>query len=321
VCVDLIAAARKANVRVRLYDVDPQTLSPDLDSVRRVLAEGVHAVTVVHLYGFPADVAGVRTLALEFGIPVIEDAAQQAGATLHARRAGSLGDITILSFGRGKGTTSGNGGALLAHDERWTDAVHAADPSRAGKRISRGARDMIGATASWLLGRPSIYNIPSSIPALHLGETVYHDAGEPAPLSQAAAALLRSSLASADTHIAIRRRNTAMLHAAMLHAATPSGAPSHANMYPCTVIEGGESGYLRFPVLTDTTTEPAPELGIVRGYPRALSDQQELYPLLQQSRESLSGAHELTHRLMTLPTHHLMTGTDLNALCAWLRPS
>jgi hypothetical protein len=30
-----------------------------------------------------------------------------------------------------------------------------------------------------MLGRPSIYGIPASIPALHLGETVYHEAGEP----------------------------------------------------------------------------------------------------------------------------------------------
>ncbi|MDQ3520445.1 MAG: DegT/DnrJ/EryC1/StrS family aminotransferase, partial [Gemmatimonadota bacterium] len=36
-CIDLAAAARFAGVRVRLYDVDPASLSPDLDSVRRTL--------------------------------------------------------------------------------------------------------------------------------------------------------------------------------------------------------------------------------------------------------------------------------------------
>ena len=39
--VDLIAAAVRARVRVRLYDVDPADPSPDLDSVRQVLARGV----------------------------------------------------------------------------------------------------------------------------------------------------------------------------------------------------------------------------------------------------------------------------------------
>ena len=37
-CVDLVAAALFAGVRIRLYDIDPATLSPDLDSVRRVVA-------------------------------------------------------------------------------------------------------------------------------------------------------------------------------------------------------------------------------------------------------------------------------------------
>src|SRR5690606_35170358 len=57
-CVDIIAAARFAGVRVRLYDVNPHTLSADLESLRQVVREGVDAVMVAHLYGFPSDVAG-----------------------------------------------------------------------------------------------------------------------------------------------------------------------------------------------------------------------------------------------------------------------
>lgn len=78
-CVDLIAAAVRARVRVRLYDVDPATLSPDLDSVRQALARGADAVVVAHFYGYPADIPGVRALADAAGARVIEDAAQHAG--------------------------------------------------------------------------------------------------------------------------------------------------------------------------------------------------------------------------------------------------
>src|SRR5262245_61247127 len=62
-CVDLAAAALAAGVRVRLYDVDPATLSPDLDSVRHMMSRGVSAIVVAHLFGFPADVHAVRELA------------------------------------------------------------------------------------------------------------------------------------------------------------------------------------------------------------------------------------------------------------------
>lgn len=315
VCVDLIAAAKRANVRVRLYDVDPRTLSPDLDSVHRVLAEGVDAITVVHLYGLPADVDAIRELSEPYGIPVIEDAAQHAGAMLRDRRAGALGDVSILSFGRGKGTTSGNGGALLTHDARWVDAVRASAPDTS-MPIGRGTRDVIGATASWLLGRPSVYDIPSSIPSLHLGETVYHDASEPAPMSYAAAALLRTSLASADAHRALRQQHADLLRRT-LDAAHTAGRAAH--LRACTPVEGGVAGYLRFPVVTAETTRPAPLLGIVRGYPRPLSEQPELRPLLLPSRETHPGAHELARRLMTLPTHHLVSARDLDALNTWLR--
>lgn len=339
VCVDLIAAAQRANVRVRLYDVDPHTLSPDLDSVRRVVAEGVDAVTVVHLYGFPADVDAVRTIAGAHGIPVIEDAAQQAGATLHGRRAGALGDVAVLSFGRGKGTTGGNGGALLALQPHWDDAVHNAMrnaphhelPNKSytelHNHVPRGLRDVIGAAASWVLGRPAIYNIPSSIPSLHLGETVYHEAGEPAALSYAAATLLRSTLASVDAHIAKRQRNANALRGALdntdvaEHSATQRAmyASEHtSHLHACTPVDGGTAGYLRFPVMTKDSTQPNPLLGIVRGYPRPLSEQPELRALLHPSREPLTGARALAQRLMTLPTHHMVTSADLNALRAWL---
>jgi dTDP-4-amino-4,6-dideoxygalactose transaminase len=112
-CIDLTTAALGAGVRVRLYDIDPVTLSPDLDSVRAALRRGVDAIVVTHLYGYPADMFGVASLAAEAGVPVIEDAAQGAGGTLRGSLLGSIGDVSVLSFGRGKGMTGGSGGALL----------------------------------------------------------------------------------------------------------------------------------------------------------------------------------------------------------------
>lgn len=309
-CVDLIAAARRADVRVRLYDIDPLTLAPDSDSVERVLADGVSAIVIAHLYGFPADIPAVRKLAAQTGAAIIEDAAQQAGATFHGVRAGGMGDVSLLSFGRGKGTTAGNGGALLAFASPWVEAVRAHSSGLAHDRAGPG--DLIGAAASWTLGRPSIYTLPVSIPALHLGETVYHEAHEPRGMSRAASAILARTLPGAGAATAARRRNALALRTAAEQSRTVQGV---------TPIPGAEPGYLRFPVRVRGDVVPAPRLGIVAGYPRPLSREAELQPILRPSTEPLHGAHELARRMVTLPTHHMVTSRDLEALAEWLRPS
>jgi perosamine synthetase len=305
-CVDLIAAARRADVRVRLFDVDPHTLSPDMDSLQRVLAEGVSAVVIAHLYGFPADMPSVMKMARAAGVPVIEDAAQHAGATVAEDPVGSFGDVTVLSFGRGKGTTAGSGGALL---RRSTVADRGNFPSSSLPNTpSTGVLAIT--TATWILGRPSIYGIPASIPSLHLGETVYHDAGEPRGMSRAAVTLLDRTLRGMRRAARARQANASILRDA---------ADQSRNIDTVRAIETGESGYLRFPVLLRDDPRDNVALGIARGYPNPLSLEPQIQPCLIASHEPLHGAHELARRLVTLPTHHMVTTFDLERLSEWLR--
>src|SRR6185437_15506900 len=172
---------------LRLYDLDPRTLSPDLGSVAAALSRGVNAVVVAHLHGFPADVPAVSRLAAQAGVPVIEDAAQAAGGTLLGRPLGSFGALSVFSFGRGKGMSGGHGGALVCRDERFVSGL-----KHAGFRVGRpgwGWADVATAAAQWAFGRPSLYALPSALPGLRLGEMVYHPAREPRSLSIGAAAL------------------------------------------------------------------------------------------------------------------------------------
>jgi len=299
-CVDLIAAARRANVRVRFFDVDPQTLSPDMDSLRRVMAEGVSAVVVAHLYGFPADMPAVMKAAHDAGVPVIEDAAQHASATIAGRPAGSFGDVTVLSFGRGKGTTSGRGGALLTRGDFDAPTEPLCSP---------GAGALAIAAASWLLGRPSIYGIPASIPALHLGETVYHEASEPAGMARSAAALLDRTLLGVDDAANARRENAVVLRDA---------ADQSRHVKAVRSVDGAVSGFLRFPILLRSDGTDAPSLGIARGYPEPLPAEPEIQENMITSQEPLHGARELARRLVTLPTHQMVNAVDIGALAAWI---
>jgi hypothetical protein len=305
-CIDLAAAALYAGVRVRLYDLDQETLSVDVDSLEDTLRRGVGAVVAVHLYGYATDVPGMTRLAANYGVPVIEDAAQAAGGSLNGRALGSFGPLTVLSFGRGKGITGGNGGALLATTDAWASRIASlAGPLSAPRR---GWSDLAGAAAQWAIGRPSLYGIPASIPALHLGEMVYHPAHEPTGLSLAAATLVRSALRLEPAERERRRANATAL---MAVKAPPNVAPVRS-------IEGSAPGYLRLAVRASDGRAPAPALGALRGYPRALYEQQELRPCLHADERAQPNGAQLRASLFTLPVHGLVSQRDRERLAEWL---
>ena len=308
-CVDIGAAAIHARLRVCLYDVHPVTLSPDLDSVSRVLAEGAHTIVASHLYGYPADVPGVAAIAATHGTNVIEDAAQGAWGSLLGRRLGAFGPLSVLSFGRGKGMTGGGGGALLAIGKQGSELLANAHTSVAAPASS--VRTLLVSTAQWALGRPAFYALPSAIPTLHLGETIYHPAHDPRAITSASASLVRAALARAEDDLALRRR-----HAEVLGLA----AERSSDVRAIRLIPGANPGYLRFPVrLAESRTidRARPALGIIRGYPETLADLAELRSSLV-GNEKLLGARELQRSIVTLPTHSLLDKRDLIALSIWM---
>jgi dTDP-3-amino-2,3,6-trideoxy-4-keto-D-glucose/dTDP-3-amino-3,4,6-trideoxy-alpha-D-glucose/dTDP-2,6-dideoxy-D-kanosamine transaminase len=106
-------AIRRAGLRPRYADVDPDTLLLTADSVASVLDDDVSVVVVTHLYGRLADVAGIREVLSARGIALLEDCAQAAGAGAPGARAGSLGDVAAFSFYPTKNLGAfGDGGAV-----------------------------------------------------------------------------------------------------------------------------------------------------------------------------------------------------------------
>ncbi|GAB7011599.1 DegT/DnrJ/EryC1/StrS family aminotransferase [Halorubrum trueperi] len=107
-------------------DVDAETLNLDPAAVRDTvdaLDGNVDAILAVHLYGLPAPMTELRTIADELGVPLIEDAAQAHGATLDGRPVGSLGDAACFSFYPTKNMTTGEGGMVLTDDDALADRV------------------------------------------------------------------------------------------------------------------------------------------------------------------------------------------------------
>ncbi len=98
-------------------DIDPTTRTMDPTQLEDAITPKTKAILPVHLYGRPADMASILSIADRHGIPVVEDAAQAHGARFGGRRVGSLGRIGCFSFYPGKNLGGyGEGGALVTND-------------------------------------------------------------------------------------------------------------------------------------------------------------------------------------------------------------
>lgn len=309
-CYDVGTAWLGAGVRPRLYDLDPVTLSPDRASLARALDRDATTVVVAYLYGIPLDWDVVDGVARDAGALVVEDAAQGVGTRWRGRRAGSLGDLSVLSFGRGKGWTGGGGGALLALTGAGEQALSVVNDAALPPASSAAALGR--AAAQWIFGRPALYGLPASLPGLRLGDTVYHAPSPPAGASDASLGILLATRALLEAEAAARRGNARELLAAVERT---DGARTVRGP------EAGTPGWLRLPLLADDPladrldTREAAALGVMPSYPRPLYRLPPLREGLEaEEADPLEGAELLTRSLFTVPTHGLLRPGDLRAI-------
>jgi dTDP-4-amino-4,6-dideoxygalactose transaminase len=106
----------KAGVRVRLVDCGEDGNIDAIDLARRIRKK-TKAVVVVHLYGNPADVIGVKKVLRTLRRPdikIIEDCAQSHGAVIGKKKTGTFSDIAVYSFYPSKNLGAyGDGGMVL----------------------------------------------------------------------------------------------------------------------------------------------------------------------------------------------------------------
>jgi dTDP-4-amino-4,6-dideoxygalactose transaminase len=77
------------------------------------------AIIPVHLYGMPAKMSEINAIANEFGIPIIEDAAEGLGSKINEKACGTFGNLGVLSFNGNKIITTSGGGALISNNEEY----------------------------------------------------------------------------------------------------------------------------------------------------------------------------------------------------------
>lgn len=83
------------------------------------------AIIPVDVFGQPADMDPITSVANKYQIPVIEDSCEAIGAEYHDRKAGTLGDMGIFAFYPNKQMTTGEGGIIITNDDAAAEKMRA----------------------------------------------------------------------------------------------------------------------------------------------------------------------------------------------------
>lgn len=118
-------------------DCEERTLGMDPEKLRAYLRESVEirdrrsrnrrtgriisAVVPMHTFGHPVDLDPLAEVCSEFGIALVEDAAEALGSLYQGRHVGNHGVLSALSFNGNKIITTGGGGAILTNDASLAD--------------------------------------------------------------------------------------------------------------------------------------------------------------------------------------------------------
>ncbi len=101
-----------------LVDTLPNRPVLDPDQLQPALTVNTKAIICSHLHGCLAPIAQIEQFTRQHNLALIEDACQVPGASVDGRRAGTIGDVGVFSFGGSKLLTAGRGGAIVtSHDQ------------------------------------------------------------------------------------------------------------------------------------------------------------------------------------------------------------
>ncbi len=111
-----------AGGRVVFTDIDKDTLSMDLNSLKHKITNNTCGVIVTHIAGFPnPNLKEIMEVCKEHSLFLIEDATHALGASIDGKKVGTFGDASVFAFTPTKVITTGEGGMLATNDNKLAE--------------------------------------------------------------------------------------------------------------------------------------------------------------------------------------------------------
>jgi len=105
-------------------DIEPGSLTIDVNAIAKAITERTKAIIPVHIYGQPADMDPIMDIARRYDLRVIEDACQAHGALYKGEKAGNIGDLGCFSFYPSKNLGAcGEGGMVVTDNQEFAQTI------------------------------------------------------------------------------------------------------------------------------------------------------------------------------------------------------
>lgn len=306
-CYSVPAAIHRVGLKIRVCDIEPDTLDFDCRELARQLpSPRLLCVIPTHLFGVTADVPRVRELIRGRGVAIVEDAAQTMGGQWQSRKTGTLGDVGFFSLERGKAFSTVRGGIIVTDADDIAGALERRLEAVPETALSRQTALALYALVLAVFSRPALYWIPRAMPFLGLGETIFDPDFPIRRLSSFQTGMARGWQDRLEASRQQRAANAALLRRLGVKACCPG----------TTLV----SGPLRYPVLA---ADEAEKKAVLECSDRLGLGAADVYPATVDTIPGLKGtlvggssekARSLMRRMFTLPVHPQVTLADLEKI-------
>ena len=311
-CYSVPSAIVRAGLKIRLCDINPETLDLDFAKLEHTLQSKDKLLAIVsqHLFGLPANIVKVKRILGDSRIPVIEDAAQAMGNFIDNQHLGTLGDIGFFSLGRGKAFSTVEGGIIVTNSNKTAKTLRDNIQKLPALSVATTSKLIAYALALSALTKPSLFWIPKLIPGLKLGKTIYDPQFPMKQFSQFQAGLAHNWCKRISLFQSARKKNVLYWEKAL--GRFPWIQPILTNKKSLEMT----LPLLRFPVLIkdvshrDALLEVSEKygLGIMPSYPDSIDKIEKLKDRFKGV--SYLGANDCAKRLVTFPVHGFVSSTD-----------
>ena len=107
--------------KIKFVDSRPDHPNMNESDIRGLISNRTKAIVVVHYGGVACEMDSIMSISAEFGIPVVEDAAQAIDSYYQGKPLGSIGHLSAFSFHETKNVVSGEGGMLVINDDQYSE--------------------------------------------------------------------------------------------------------------------------------------------------------------------------------------------------------
>lgn len=325
-CPSVASAVARAGLKIKLVDINPETMDFDYGKLADLDFSNVLAVVGCNLFGIASDWNALRAIGREHNVFLIDDAAQAMGSKFKDGHSGCAGDIGFYSLGRGKNLSTYSGGVLVTSNEKIAGQIEEQIGELKKVRWWTEIAELTKLVISGLFLRPRLYWLPDIIlfhwipyikQFLGRGEAFfvsYFPVRRITPVQEWAASVLYPALKDFND---IRLKKAREMAGVIIKSGRISVPGYRENESPI---------YLRLPLLLrdrpsrDRAISELRKRGIQAStmYPSTIRRLPGVERYLTSEEDDYPGAEEVVSRLLTLPTHPYMDEKHMHIATSYL---